>query len=71
MRIAVHQQGETLHIEIQDWGIGFVADNLGEGIFGLESIRERARLLGGNAIITSEPGKGTRVAIELPVPESA
>ena len=44
VRIAVHQQGETLHIEIQDWGIGFIADNLGEGIFGLESIRERARV---------------------------
>jgi signal transduction histidine kinase len=35
--------------------------------FGLEGIRERARLLGGRARIRNEPGKGTRIAVELPL----
>ena len=35
--------------------------------FGLEGIRERARLLGGNAVIETKPGQGTQVVVELPV----
>jgi PAS domain S-box-containing protein len=71
VRIALVQQDKTLHIEIQDWGVGFDKDNVEESSFGLEGIRERARLLGGNVIIDSKPGKGTRVVVRLPLPEEA
>ena len=40
-----------------------------ENRFGLEGIRERARLLGGKCGIKSKPGKGTRIVVELPVVE--
>ena len=53
------------------WGVGFDKDNIEEGSFGLEGIRERARLLGGNAIIDSRPGKGTRIVVGLPLLEEA
>jgi PAS domain S-box-containing protein len=63
------QQGERLRIEIRDRGVGFNLNDLGKGRFGLRGMRERARLLGGSATIDSEPGKGTRIVVELPVVE--
>ena len=69
--LTLAQHGKDLCVEIQDWGIGFDVERIREGSFGLESIRERARLLGGNAIIDSEPSKGTRVVVRLPLPEEA
>lgn len=35
--------------------------------FGLEGIRERARLLGGATIVESAPQRGTSVTVELPL----
>lgn len=60
-------RNDTLRIEIRDWGIGFDPKQVREGSFGLEGIRERARLLGGHAVITSAPGKGTTVVAEFPL----
>jgi len=34
---------------------------------GLRGIRERAKLLGGQARIESESGKGTKIAVDLPL----
>jgi PAS domain S-box-containing protein len=61
------QDGEDLRIVIEDQGIGFDPQAVGEGRFGLEGIRERARLLGGRSLIESTPGKGTRIVVELPI----
>ena len=64
------QQPETLLIKIQDWGVGFVVEEVEEDRFGLAGIRERTRLLGGKTILTSAPGEGTCLVVELPlVPE--
>lgn len=67
VRISLVQHEDRVRIQIQDWGIGFDPKAAGENRFGLEGIRERARLLGGRARIQSEPGKGTRIAVELPL----
>jgi PAS domain S-box-containing protein len=61
------QDGERLRVEIRDCGVGFSLKEVDQGRFGLHGMRERARLLGGTASIESEPGKGTRVVVELPV----
>jgi signal transduction histidine kinase len=58
--------GECLHLEIEDRGIGFDPAGVQEDRFGLQGIRQRARLLGGRATIESAPGKGTRIVVELP-----
>ena len=47
--------------------MGFKPEDVGESRFGLEGIRERARLLGGSAVIDTKPGTGTRVVVELPI----
>ena len=61
------EQNGHVRAEIQDWGIGFEPDCVEVYRFGLRGIRERAKLLGGRATIDSAPGKGTRIAVELPV----
>ena len=68
-KISVHllQRGDRLRIQIRDWGIGFDPKLVPKNHFGLEGIRQRARLLGGKCSIRSAPGKGARVTVELPV----
>ena len=61
------QRVDRLRIEIRDWGEGFDPKAVPKSHFGLEGIRQRARLLGGKCSIQSREGKGTRVTVELPV----
>jgi signal transduction histidine kinase len=67
VQVSLLQHGDTVRIEIRDWGVGFDAKAACKNRFGLEGIRQRARLLGGKCSIRSAPGKGTRIAVELPV----
>jgi signal transduction histidine kinase len=60
-------QTDRLQIVIQDWGVGFSPADVPRGCYGLEGIRERARLLGGTATIESATGKGTRIEVDLPL----
>jgi len=65
--VSLLQRGERLRIKIRDWGVGFNPKTVKENCFGLEGIRERARILGGKCSIKSKPGEGTRVVVELPI----
>ncbi|MGA2035012.1 MAG: sensor histidine kinase [Thermoguttaceae bacterium] len=65
--VALVQQGDRLEIEIRDWGQGFDPRQPKEGCFGLEGIRQRVRLLGGQVSIESTMGEGTRIAVDLPL----
>jgi signal transduction histidine kinase len=67
VRISLLQRGDLVRIQIRDWGVGFDPKATGEDCFGLEGIRERARLLGGRSTIHSRSGKGTRITVELPL----
>jgi signal transduction histidine kinase len=68
-RIAVELSLEqSMRLRIRDNGVGFDPDqpgNSGPG-FGLITIQERARALGGAARFLSRPGKGTEVEVCLP-----
>lgn len=69
VKIHIATGDDLLRVDISDDGRGFVVDidrNLSR-YFGLASIRERAALAGGNAIIESEPGGGTSVHLRLPL----
>jgi len=55
-------------IEINDNGVGFdTSQVVPDDHFGLEGIRERARLFGGTTKIESAPNEGTRVTVKLPL----
>ncbi|MBX9790415.1 MAG: PAS domain S-box protein [Pirellulales bacterium] len=60
------EEAGTLRVEIRDNGVGFDPLVITENRFGLQGIRERARLLRGRASIESQLGQGTRVCVELP-----
>ena len=59
------------YLVVQDDGVGFAAAANQQptltGGFGLRTMRERAEALGGSLTITSTPGKGTQVRVNLPV----
>jgi signal transduction histidine kinase len=62
--------GETLRLTVEDDGCGFdpaQAATPREGHFGLQGMRERVKRLGGVVEIGSAPGKGTCVAVTVPV----
>ena len=67
--VSLKQRGDRLRIEICDWGVGFDPNTVMRNHFGLEGIRERARLLGGKCRIRSKCGEGTSVTVDLPVVE--
>ncbi len=71
IKISLEERDHTILLSICDDGIGFDPDSVRENHFGLKGIRERALLMGGQAEIDSEPGKGTRIRVELPLSKSA
>ncbi len=56
-----------IRVSVSDDGVGFFLMSANRG-FGLTGIRERARALGGACSIDSNPGLGTRVLVDVPLP---
>jgi signal transduction histidine kinase len=65
--VSLRAEGDELLVaEVTDDGRGFEPD-ASPGV-GLRSMQERAISLGGELTIESEPGKGTRVRVQMPMP---
>jgi PAS domain S-box-containing protein len=59
----------NLLLSVRDDGIGFVLEKIrGRGSLGLLGMEERARLANGKLSISTQPGRGTRIALEIPLP---
>jgi len=54
-----------LLLEIADHGKGFAADTSRTGL-GLLSMRERVHFVGGEIVVSSTPGQGTRIRVRVP-----
>lgn len=67
IHVTMHKQGQALFLEVADFGLGFDVDAARKRGFGLLGMTERVRLLHGECQIYSEPGKGTRVCVKLPI----
>lgn len=73
--IDIRQIGQNIHATVLDHGEGFdidlldVMDPRNKG-FGLFSIQERFADFGGSAEVVSEPGKGTKVLLVIPIDRS-
>jgi signal transduction histidine kinase len=60
--------GDEAILQAQDDGVGFDPEvRRGNGHFGLANLRDRAAGVGGRLSIDSEPGKGTRIIVRLPL----
>jgi two-component system sensor histidine kinase UhpB len=64
--LVLSEPANELHIEVADNGGGFDTRSASEGI-GIIGMRERVYALGGSIVVHSQPGKGTQVAISLPL----
>jgi len=73
LKLVLECDDNLLRLRVEDDGIGFelpqaLARRQGLGLVGLQ---ERVALLGGRLEIDSAAGQGTRILIELPVPEAS
>ena len=65
VRVVVRQERSKIVLSVEDDGNGFDARRVrGLGLVGME---ERVNHLGGAFEVESRPGKGTKVAVELPI----
>ena len=74
LKVAGTIDGGRLIFSVTDNGSGFdpaTRPGMEQGHFGLEGVMERVKALDGMADIASAPGKGTRIAINIPLPEEA
>jgi len=68
IRITIHGGRDSIAMTIQDNGLGFdPAEASGRGL-GLLGIQERVRELGGRVTVLSQPGRGTLLSAEVPLP---
>ena len=68
--IRFEADGEGAVITVEDDGRGFDPSRIGQDSqehFGLQTMRERAESVGGTLHISTEPGQGTRVIVQLPL----
>lgn len=71
--VTVSHSSSILSITIDDNGKGFDMKNVktrnGDGGMGMTFMRERIKYINGRLFINSEPGKGTRVTLNIPLTE--
>jgi signal transduction histidine kinase len=65
-RVLVQAKPGMVAVEVRDNGRGFDTALAHPGHFGLESMRSRAAEIGGRLTITSAPGFGTLVRVDVP-----
>lgn len=67
MWVTVKQDSENIELILRDDGAGFDPEAPGpEGHFGMEMMRERARVGGGTLDLESAPGAGTTITVRFP-----
>jgi len=73
VRVVIGRHDGVVRLEVSDWGRGFSpsevrgSGDLSERV-GISSMRDRVALLSGTLQIRSEPGVGTSVVAEAPLP---
>jgi signal transduction histidine kinase len=79
VRVSTKRSGNTVHVAVEDTGIGIPPDRLheifeafqrGRGGFqgtgiGLAIVKKSAERMGGHVIVESEEGKGSRFVVDL------
>ena len=70
--IAINKEGSTVSFSMEDDGVGFdarqaITGDPAEKGLGLETMKGRARMLGGVLDIWSQEGKGTRITLSIPI----
>jgi signal transduction histidine kinase len=68
VEVAIDADAEAITVTVSDDGAGFDASSPSKPhSYGLLGLRERAYLLGGEAQVNSQPGRGTEIEVRLPL----
>jgi PAS domain S-box-containing protein len=69
VRVDLCQEEESILLIVEDDGIGFHESGFSNslGSLGLLGMKERAQFCGGDVLISSSPGNGTRVTVRVPL----
>jgi len=67
VEIQIFRMEHKFLLIIQDDGIGFTADACSKNGFGMIGMHERVRSLGGEFVVESNPGCGTRIEVDIPL----
>lgn len=70
VKVAISVTGGQLEIVFSDNGCGFDPDSSSDG-WGLSSMRQRAQEIGSEMKLTSVPGEGTTILLNIPLTELA
>jgi len=65
LSITLEMKDGSIELEIQDDGLGFDVDSHYPGHWGLQGMRERAELVGGQLSIQSQRGQGTTIQLVI------
>lgn len=57
--------GGKLQLQVIDDGVGFDVERIGAACRGIKTMRERAAAFGGNFVVVSQPGEGTRIEVTI------
>jgi signal transduction histidine kinase len=69
VHVRLHEEEDALRLVVADDGAGFRTDSGGQSRgLGLAGMEERAERLGLRLFVTSRPGDGTTVTVEVPRP---
>lgn len=67
VQVTLAQENTSIRCTIQDDGTGFTADAAAAGHYGLTHMPRRVEALGGTFTLTTQPGTGTCLTIQLPL----
>lgn len=67
VRVIAEVEDDTLRLTITDNGRGFRPDETSGDGLGVQGMKERARLMGGELRVVSEPSGGTTVELTVPI----
>ena len=75
VHLALERHETTIRLAVQDWGCGFepragLSETRPGEQLGLHEMRERVELIGGHFSLASQPGAGTLIVAEVPLPSS-
>jgi signal transduction histidine kinase len=70
VNLHIIEKEDEIYLALEDNGKGFDVNKVNNGGIGLQNIRERAKLLNGNADIDSTPGEGTVIEVHIPIDDN-
>ena len=70
VQVSLRRQGDGCALTVRDDGVGFDPAAIGLKSLGIQGMRERASMLGGQLELRTRPGAGTTLAVAFPLDAS-